>query len=94
MNGHTDTVLFTFETISAALNCELVIKGLKKLGAEQTIIGGCRVIPVPRKLEASCTYAIVAETGDITGLCTSLGAKGANYKKVFRFVGEQDFEEL
>ncbi|GHV20167.1 hypothetical protein FACS189494_03380 [Spirochaetia bacterium] len=76
--------LFTFETISAALDCEFFFKGLKT---------ACTVIPVPRKLESSCTYAIVAQADDISGLCAALREKGAVYKKVFRCAGT-NFEEI
>jgi hypothetical protein len=68
-------VLFTFETVSAALDCELLCKELEI---------PCRVIPVPRALSASCAYALTVETGDGPGLCESLRRKGAGYVKVFR----------
>jgi hypothetical protein len=68
-------ILFTFETVSAALDCEMVFKGLEI---------PCRIIPVPRTLSASCAYAITAETGDPAGLCETLRQKGAEYAKVFR----------
>jgi hypothetical protein len=63
--------LFTFDTVSAALNCERVFKRLNT---------PCRIIPVPRALESSCGYAITAETDDIDALGASLRANGANYK--------------
>jgi hypothetical protein len=68
-------VLFTFETVSAALDCELFCRELEI---------PCRIIPVPRVLSASCAYALTAETGDPSGLCESLRRKGAGYVKVFR----------
>jgi hypothetical protein len=83
----SSAALFTFETVSAALNCELVFKELSI---------ACRIIPVPRALDSSCTYAIVTETADIPDLCAALKTKGAAYKKVFRCAGAggRDFEEL
>jgi hypothetical protein len=81
--------LFTFETTSAALNCGLV---LKELQIE------CRVIPVPRALASSCTYAIVAEAADIHGLCARLRQTGGNYRKAFRVevtaAGKEVYEEI
>ncbi|MDR3144786.1 MAG: DUF3343 domain-containing protein [Treponema sp.] len=47
------TLLLTFETISAALDCEGI---LSETGRP------CRVIPVPRSLGSSCVYAIRLET--------------------------------
>jgi hypothetical protein len=68
-------VLFTFETVSAALDGELAMK-------EQGI--PCRIIPVPRALSSSCAYAMTAETGDLPGLCGTLRRRGSGYLKVFR----------
>jgi hypothetical protein len=68
-------VLFTFETVSAALDCELFCKELEI---------PCRIIPVPRVLSASCAYALTVETGDAEGLKESLRRKGAEYARVFR----------
>lgn len=67
-------VLFTFETVSAALDCERLF---------QELAISCRIIPVPRSLSVSCAYAITAETGDWRGLCEALRQKGAEYGKVF-----------
>jgi hypothetical protein len=68
-------VLFTFETVSAALDCEALCGELKI---------PCRIIPVPRAVSASCAYALTVETGDASGLSESLRRKGAGYVKVFR----------
>jgi hypothetical protein len=68
-------VLFTFETVSAALDCEIVCRELEIPG---------RIIPAPRVLSASCAYALTVETRDPSGLCELLRRKGAGYKKVFR----------
>jgi hypothetical protein len=67
--------LFTFKTVSAALDAELVVK---ELGL------ACRVIPVPRTLSASCAYAITVETGDPGGLCDALCRRAVEYAGVFR----------
>jgi hypothetical protein len=67
--------LLTFETVSAALDCELIFKGLGT---------PCRVIPVPRALASSCAYAITTEAEDLPGLCALLGQKGAAYRKLYR----------
>jgi hypothetical protein len=67
--------LFTFETVSAALEGERVFK---ELGIP------CRIIPVPRALSTSCAYALTAETADFSGLREALRQKGAAYVKVFR----------
>jgi hypothetical protein len=66
--------LFTFETVSAALDCELIFKGLEI---------PCRVIPAPRTLSSSCVYAVSTETGDPEGLGDLLRQRGAEYVKVF-----------
>jgi hypothetical protein len=68
-------VLFTFETVSAALDCEMMFKALKT---------PCRIIPVPRALSSSCAYAITAETAAPADLCETLRQRGAEYVKVFR----------
>jgi hypothetical protein len=68
-------LLFTFETINAALDGEGLFKALEI---------PCRIIPVPRRLSSACTYAITAETEDFSGLCGLLRQKGADYAKVFR----------
>jgi hypothetical protein len=68
-------VLFTFETVSAALDCEQLFRELDI---------PCRIIPAPRTLSASCAYAIRAETADLSGLCETLRRKGAEYGKIFR----------
>jgi hypothetical protein len=82
-------ILFTFETISATLNCEMVFKELRIL---------YRIIPVPRALDSSCAYAIITEAADIDGLCEQLGQKYGNYKKVFRVAagtaGNDVYEEI
>jgi hypothetical protein len=81
-------VLFTFETVSAALNCESIFKDLEI---------PCRIIPVPRALSASCAYALTAETGDVRGLCERLRQQGAGYVKVFRYdaaLGQGETYEL
>jgi hypothetical protein len=67
--------LFTFATVSAALDCELVFKELDV---------PCRIIPVPRVLSASCAYAVTAETGDPQGLCAALCQRGVEYAGLFR----------
>jgi hypothetical protein len=67
--------LFTFKTVSAALDCELIFKELGE---------SCRIVPVPRVLSSSCAYAIIAETGDLNGLCAGLRQRGADYARVFR----------
>ncbi|GMO54890.1 MAG: hypothetical protein Ta2G_13860 [Termitinemataceae bacterium] len=77
-------VLLTFETISAALNCEGVFKKLRIT---------CNVIPFPRKIGTSCNYAIATETDDVQDLCVMLKKNGAEYKKVFQCVGKE-FEEI
>ncbi|MDR2258298.1 MAG: DUF3343 domain-containing protein [Treponema sp.] len=69
-------VLFTFETVSAALDCEGLFKELEI---------PCRIIPVPRALSASCAYALTAETADVSGLRETLRQQGAGYVKVFRY---------
>jgi hypothetical protein len=71
-------VLFTFETVSAALDCELIFRELET---------PCRIIPVPRALSSSCAYALTAETGDPAGLRVLLRQRGAAYVKVFRWAG-------
>jgi hypothetical protein len=68
-------VLFTFETVSAALDCELIFRALET---------PCRIIPVPRALSSSCAYALITETGDPAGLRALLRQRGAGYVKVFR----------
>jgi hypothetical protein len=83
------TLLLTFETVSAALACE----GLLKQSGRP-----CRVIPVPRSLSASCAYAISLETGsagdmpcgmpdgfagDPREFGRGLRAEGADFVKVF-----------
>jgi hypothetical protein len=68
-------VLFTFENVSAALDCELFCTELEI---------PCRIIPAPRALSASCVYALIVETGDLSGLKESLRHKGAEYVRVFR----------
>jgi hypothetical protein len=73
--------LFTFETVSAALDCELIFQGLEI---------PCRVIPAPRRLSSSCVYAISAETGDPRGLGDLLRQRGAEYVRVFEI--EEDEE--
>jgi hypothetical protein len=66
--------LFTFETVSAALDCELIFQGLEI---------PCRVAPVPRGLSTSCGYAVSAETGDPEGLGALLRQRGAGYVNIF-----------
>jgi hypothetical protein len=68
-------VLFTFETVSATLDCELIFKEMKT---------PFRIIPVPKVLSSSCGYALTMESGDPAGLCKTLHQGGTEYVKVFR----------
>ncbi|MDR2403900.1 MAG: DUF3343 domain-containing protein [Spirochaetaceae bacterium] len=92
------TLLFTFETVSSALDCEGI---LKKSGCS------CRVIPAPRSLSASCVYAISLEThspgdtggiaGDPGAFCRDLRARGGGFARVFRRTetgGKETYEEF
>ncbi|MDR1445004.1 MAG: DUF3343 domain-containing protein [Treponema sp.] len=67
--------LFTFETVSAALDAEILCKELNI---------PCRIIPVPRFLSASCGYAMSAESTDAAALSAELRRRGALFVKVFR----------
>ncbi|MHC6202153.1 DUF3343 domain-containing protein [Breznakiellaceae bacterium SP9] len=78
-------LLFTFATISAALNAQAVFKTLQT---------PCQVIPLPRALGTSCTYALSTETEDLPCLCTTLKARGVDYLKVFRVEGPKGYQEL
>ncbi|MDR1580058.1 MAG: DUF3343 domain-containing protein [Synergistaceae bacterium] len=49
------TLLFTFNTISAALDFE---SSLQKRGVH------CKVIPVPRSLSMDCGYSVIVEKDD------------------------------
>jgi hypothetical protein len=51
--------LYTFKTISAALDAEKVLKNAQY---------SCRVIPMPRALGVSCNYALTLEYGDSCSL--------------------------
>jgi hypothetical protein len=85
------TLLFTFETVSAALNCEDILK---------TAGRSCRVIPVPRSLSASCAYAISLEAGspeDPAAPCRDLRSAGAGFVKAFRCTeagGKEQYDEI
>jgi hypothetical protein len=68
-------LLVTFETVSAALEGETIVK---ELGVP------CRIIPVPRALSASCGYAVSVETGDPAGFCEGLRRRGASFVRIFR----------
>jgi hypothetical protein len=106
MPGSRVTLLLTFETVSAALDCEGLLKNSGR---------PCRVIPVPRSLGlagASCGYAISLETrppnGEAGGLavgcaddtgafCRDLRAGGAGFVKAFRCTeagGRETYEEV
>jgi molybdenum cofactor cytidylyltransferase len=69
--------LFTFETVSAALEGECVCRALNI---------PCRLIPVPRALSSSCTYALTGETENFPSLARALRQGGADYAKSFRCV--------
>jgi hypothetical protein len=68
-------LLVTFETVSAALEGEIIVK---ELGLP------CRIIPVPRALSASCGYAVSVETGDAEGFREGLRRRGASFVRIFR----------
>jgi hypothetical protein len=68
-------LLVTFETVSAALEAEILCKDL---GVP------CRIIPVPRALSLSCGYALSAEAVDAAGFCGGLRCRGASFVRVFR----------
>jgi hypothetical protein len=68
-------MLFTFETVSAAPDCEQIFQGLDI---------PCRVIPAPRVFSSSCMYAISTETGDPDGLGELLRQRGAGYAGMFQ----------
>jgi hypothetical protein len=80
-------LLYTFTTVSAALEAEQAFKKARL---------PCRVVPTPRALGASCNYAIILETEDAEegGV---LGGNGVEYAKVFRCVegaGKESYLEL
>jgi hypothetical protein len=68
-------LLVTFETVSAALEGELLVKDM---GIP------CRIIPVPRALSASCGYALSVEAGDAGEFCGGLRDRGVSFVRVFR----------
>jgi hypothetical protein len=68
-------LLVTFETVSAALEGELL---LKDTGIP------CRIIPVPRALSASCGYALSVEAEDAEGFCGGLRGRGLSFVRIFR----------
>jgi hypothetical protein len=73
--GRSVELLVTFETVSAALEGEIITR---ELGVP------CRIIPVPRTLSSSCGYALSAEAGDAAGFCEGLRRRGASFVRVFR----------
>jgi hypothetical protein len=74
-------LLYTFKTISAALDAEQALKNARF---------SCRIIPMPRALGASCNYAITLENADGED---SARIAGVAYEKVFRCTGEA-YEEV
>jgi hypothetical protein len=79
------TLLYTFNTISAALEAEQAFKNAQF---------SCRVIPMPGALGVSCNYAITLECGPEED---SAHAAGVSYEKVFRCTGKagkEGYEEI
>ncbi|GHV74125.1 hypothetical protein AGMMS49940_14270 [Spirochaetia bacterium] len=72
-------LLYTFKTISAALDAEQAFKNAPF---------SCKVIPMPRALGVSCNYAITVESDTVAD-----EAAGVEYEKVFRCTGEA-YEEI
>jgi hypothetical protein len=69
------TVLFTFDTVSAALEGEQVFKHAHI---------PCRIIPVPDALSTSCNYSLRLETAEPQVCAALLGAQGVEYAGIFR----------